>query len=145
MITTRVIPIIVCALYGPIFAFLFCLGIVLENPSQVWIFFFAFFCLLAICYRLWKEAYLPKIVLGISGTLMSLLWLIQSYRRIEFIIREGGIERADGYGSPVAFLANMVIEAILLAIPAIILFIIVIFHKNPTKTHQAPAHNSAVF
>ncbi|MFN2567135.1 MAG: hypothetical protein ABR499_19225 [Gemmatimonadaceae bacterium] len=41
----------------------------------------------------------------------------QTTRRVAFIIREGGMERADGYGSPALFLINWVMELSLLLAP----------------------------
>ena len=42
------------------------------------------------------------------------------YVRIAFIIRNGGMERADGYGSPLAFLLGWAATTIVLFIPGLI-------------------------
>lgn len=60
--------------------------------------------------------YLLKSVRGsftFSFILNSLVWLvllIQIIRRIVFVMQNGGMERADGYGSPVAFLLGVITE-----------------------------------
>jgi len=52
------------------------------------------------------------------------------------------MERADGYGSPLAFLLGVVGEGLILGLPAILLLVIAILHRNPTKTHQGGGINS---
>lgn len=51
-----------------------------------------------------------------SYLLVNLLWwplFIHAILRIIFIIQNGGMERADGYGSPVLFLFNFLLEMII--------------------------------
>lgn len=55
--------------------------------------------------------------------LLSLSIIYRLFQRARFISENGGMERADGYGSPLAFLINLVIESALLA-PLICLFIV---------------------
>jgi len=60
-----------------------------------------------------------------SFSFISLLWiplLYRTYARVIFVIENGGFERADGYGSPLAFLIGIVFEQIFF-IPLSILFI----------------------
>ena len=52
------------------------------------------------------------------------------------------MERADGYGSPLAFLIGVVGEALILGLPAVFLLIIAILHQNPEKTHPDRDINS---
>jgi len=52
----------------------------------------------------------------ISFSVVNLFWwplLIQTVRRIWFVIEHGGMERSDGHGSPVAFLLSLAGEQIL--------------------------------
>lgn len=132
MITKRILPILAVLVYLPVFVFLFIVGAVNGNFIQVMVFLGLIFCLAIFCYRLWKEKYLPKYVCGIGSALFGLIWFFQVFRRIEFILREGGMERADGYGSPLAFLVGMIFEGLILAIPAVILMLIAIRHRNPS-------------
>jgi hypothetical protein len=66
------------------------------------------------------------LVRGVRGALVPALaltalpWclgLAQTAERVAFIIREGGMERADGYGSPMAFLIGWTLEVSLLLVP----------------------------
>ena len=72
----------------------------------------------------------------VSFSFISLLWtplLYRTYERVVFIIENGGFERADGYGSPLAFLIGIVFEQIFF-IPLSILFIsglvTILLHKR---------------
>ena len=72
----------------------------------------------------------------VSFSFISLLWiplLYQTYARVIFVIENGGFERADGYGSPLAFLIGIVFEQIFF-IPLSILFIsglvTILLHKR---------------
>lgn len=65
-----------------------------------------------------------------TATGAVLLWAaygILLFRRVLFIIQEGGMERRDGYGSPLAFLIGMVTEVLLLALPAIAFTLLAVF------------------
>ena len=60
----------------------------------------------------------PK--LAVPLVLIALPWLAalaQTMRRITFVAREGGMEGADGAGSPMAFVLGMVFEQGLVLIP----------------------------
>jgi len=49
----------------------------------------------------------------LSFCLVNLFWwplLLQTVRRAVFIVKNGGMERADGYGSPLAFLIGIIGE-----------------------------------
>ena len=142
MITKRVIPIMGGIAYLPIFGFLLLIGVLNGTAEQIMFCLLALLCLGALCYRLWKEKYLPKIALWVLAALLGSLWIFQSIRRIEFVIKEGGMERADGYGSPLAFLIGVVGEALIFGLPAAFLVIIAILHHNPKKTHPGGAINS---
>ncbi len=48
----------------------------------------------------------------VIGTLVWLLLLLQTIIRIEFVIENGGMERSDGYGSPLAFLIGLIGEQV---------------------------------
>jgi len=67
---------------------------------------------------IWWGAYFylrkgSKRAFWISFSLINLFWwplLWQTGQRVVFIIENGGMERADGYGSPLAFLIGLVGE-----------------------------------
>ena len=46
------------------------------------------------------------------------------------------MERADGYGSPLAFLLNIFYEAWCFGIPAVLIAIVAKHHRNPPKAEQ---------
>jgi hypothetical protein len=142
MITKRIIPIIGGLIYVPVFGFLLVVGITNGTLPQIAFCLLALLCLGALSYRLWKEKYLPKAVLGVLALFPGGLWIFQTIRRIGFVLREGGMERADGYGSPLAFLLGVVGEGLILGLPTILMMIIAILHQNPTKTHPGGGINS---
>ena len=142
MITKRIIPIIGSLIYLPVFGFLVVVGIVNGTIPQVAFCLLTLLCLGALFYRSWKEKYLPKVALGVLAVFPGGLWIFQTIRRIGFVLREGGMERADGYGSPLAFLLGVVGEGLILGLPAILLLLIAILHRNPTKTHPDGGINS---
>ena len=100
---------------------------------------FAILVLGTLCYRLWKELYLPRKTLGIVSGLLALVWAFTIFQRVAFVLREGGMERADGYGSPLAFLLNIVYEAWCFGLPAVLIAIVAKRHRNPLKAQQPPA------
>ena len=66
------------------------------------------------------------LVRGVGSAILPALALVavpwclvvaQAVRRVAFIIREGGMERADGLGSPLLFLFNWVIELSVAFVP----------------------------
>jgi hypothetical protein len=142
MITKIIIPIIGSLIYLPAFGFLLVVGIANGTIPQVAFCLLAMLCLGALFYRSWKEKYLPKVALGVLAVFPGGLWIFQTIRRIGFVLREGGMERADGYGSPLAFLLGVVGEGLILGLPAILLIAVAILHRNPTKTHPDGGINS---
>jgi len=110
MITERVIPILAIVGYLPALSFLSFVSLRYWNSPQ-WpaTFILAILVLGTLCYRLWRAMYLPIKTLAILSIALGLLWAMTAYRRIAFVIREGGIERADGYGSPLAFVLKEVV------------------------------------
>lgn len=57
----------------------------------------------------WKGSFV------VSFAMVNLVWwplLYQTGRRVAFVIREGGMEPADGMGSPAAFLLHAALEQI---------------------------------
>ena len=65
----------------------------------------------------------------VSYTVLNIFWLpllYRTYKRVEFINENGGFERTDGYGSPLAFLIGMTFEQIFF-IPLSILFVFGIY------------------
>ena len=142
MMTKRIIPIIGSLIYLPVFGFLLVVGIANGTFPQIAFCIVALLCVGVFAYRLWKEKYLPKVALGLLAVFPGGLWIFQTIRRIGFVLREGGMERADGNGSPVAFLLGVVGEGLILGLPAILLVVIAILHRNPTKTHPDGGINS---
>lgn len=142
MITKRIIPILGSLIYFLAFGFLLVVGIANRTFPQIAFCIVALLCIAALAYRLWKEKYLPKVVLGVIAVFLGGLWIFQTIRRIGFVLREGGMERADGYGSPLAFLLGVVGEGLILGLPAILLIVIAVLHRNPTKTHPDGGINS---
>lgn len=70
-----------------------------------------FLCLWWFTYSCLRR--LQKGSFAISFILCCLPWallLAQTIRRVLFVIHNGGMERADGYGSPLAFLLGVVAE-----------------------------------
>jgi len=62
-----------------------------------------------------------KYILWLNVAAAGLFWFLCAavlYRRIAFIITNGGMERSDGSGSPAAFLFGMAIEAVFTSVPA---------------------------
>jgi len=138
MIMRRIIPILCGLTYLPIFGFLLLVGVLNVNFSQLAMCFLALLCISIICYRLWTEKYLPKAILGTGSAVLGCLWIFQVIRRTGFVLREGGMEAADGFGSPLAFLMGVFFEGLILGMPAFILLLITWLHRNPTATQQVP-------
>jgi len=64
------------------------------------------------CYA-WLCSRGSKWAILLSLCLTLLVWIplmVQTIRRVTFVIQNGGMEQADGYGSPLAFLVNFVME-----------------------------------
>tara|TARA_B110000305_G_C19378460_1_gene608266 strand:+ start:473 stop:901 length:429 start_codon:yes stop_codon:yes gene_type:complete len=136
MITKRVIPIFSMVIYLPAFSYISIISLKAGFFVEGAIFAFAILILGTLCYRMWKELYLPKMTLRIFSGLLALVWAFTIFQRITFVLREGGMERADGYGSPLAFLLNIVYEAWCFGIPAVLIAIVAKLHRNPPKAEQ---------
>ena len=76
-----------------------------------------------------------------SFALVNIAWwpfLIQTVRRVLFVIENGGMERADGYGSPLAFLLGVLLEQFFfLPLSFSMIFGIAIIVKRPGNPLQA--------
>ena len=67
---------------------------------------------------IWWGAYFflrsrKKYAFAISLVIVNLLWwplLVQTVRRMHFVIANGALEGADGYGSPMVFLVGLLFE-----------------------------------
>jgi hypothetical protein len=86
------------------------------RPAEVVLgaFVLAWWLVWALLIRGVMKAVIPAIAL------IAIPWsfaAVQSLRRVGFIIREGGMERADGYGSPALFLFNWLTELSVFLIP----------------------------
>ncbi len=83
-----------------------------------------------------------KFAFETSFGFVAVLWsffAFLEYKRVVFVIENGGMERADGYGSPLAFLINLFFESILF-LPlniSLILGIYVLIKKIITKSGKA--------
>ena len=90
--------------------FLFWVGI--KNLSLSHLFFWGGMLLLWWCTYIYLRMD-KKFSFWWSFLLINLFWwplLAQTIRRILFVIENGGMDRADGYGSPMAFLLGLVGE-----------------------------------
>jgi len=91
------------------FGFLAFIG---HNPVSIFIFTLNFFLWVQTYNYLKKQTQKAFIV---SFILVNILWLPLLYRtitRVLFMFENGGMERADGYGSPMAFLLGLIFEQI---------------------------------
>jgi hypothetical protein len=75
---------------------------------------------------------LARIFAWVLGSLYGL----QLVGRIVFMLVEGGMERSDGMGSPLAFLIGMVAEFLFLGAPALILAGFVRCQRQKKETNQ---------
>jgi len=97
-------------------------ALAVHKPINILIFTFNFFLWMQTYVYLKKQTQKAFIV---SYMLVNILWIPLCYRtvtRILFILENGGMERADGAGSPMAFLLGLTFEQIFF-IPLTILFI----------------------
>ena len=93
-----------------------------HKPLNILIFTFNFIIWILTYTYLKKQTYIAFIL---SYSLVNILWIPLLYRtinRILFIFENGGMERADGFGSPLAFLLGIIFEQIFF-IPLTILWI----------------------
>lgn len=83
---------------------------------------FAILVLGMLCYRLWKELYLPRKAMGIFSGLLALAWAFTIFQ-------------ADPMGSPLAYFY----DAWCFGLPAVLVAIAAKFHNNALKAQQLPA------
>lgn len=91
-------------------AFLVLVGIWTSNPPHILV-WGGVLCLWWLAYFNLRKSRTGSFAL--SFTITTLVWLpllVQTCRRIMFVIQNGGMERADGYGSPLAFLIGVTFE-----------------------------------
>ncbi|MGF1452393.1 MAG: hypothetical protein ACFB21_10015 [Opitutales bacterium] len=136
MLTKRIIPLLSGLIYLPVLGFFLVVAAVNGVVPMFLICVLALLCLAGIGYRLWKEQYLPKVLVGTLAALLGSVWLFQLVRRTLFVLTEGGMERADGHGSPLAFAIGLAAEGLLLGLPAGLLALIAALHKNPTRARM---------
>jgi len=92
------------------FGFMIMLGIVNSSWEQLG-FGVLFLFVTWLIYAGVKHKHIIAIWLSIfMATIVWVVLLFQTGRRILFVIENGGFERADGYGSPLAFLIGVVTE-----------------------------------
>ena len=96
-----------------------------------------------ILFGLWKSNQILRLekknAFAISLVIPTIMWLpllYQIIRRINFIIENGGMERADGYGSPLAFLIGFVAELYLFIPISVILLAAVVYYSKSNKTEE---------
>ena len=97
-------------------------ALAVHKPINILIFTLYFFLWFQTYTYLKKQTQKAFIL---SYILVNILWLPLCYRtitRILFIFENGGMERADGSGSPMAFLLGLTFEQIFF-IPLTILFV----------------------
>jgi len=83
-----------------------------------------------VCILLWVGAFKAgnrnnrdiAIACGLPA-LISLPLVYRLFQRVVFVFENGGMERADGYGSPLAFIIGLSFELVLL-IPLLCLFLV---------------------
>ena len=105
--------------------------------------FFSILCFFSIILiflvrKVFKKERISRIVTSIAAIVFWVAYGILLSRRVIFMIQEGGMERRDGYGSPMAFLLGMMAEIFILALPALAFTLLSIFYaKNKTTV---PSH-----
>ncbi len=114
-------------IYSPFLAF----SLFVSLWNSKWI-LFGVLCILAIIMvrvtrKVLKKEKFSRFVTAISAILFGAVYGIQLFRRILFMIQEGGMERRNGDGSPLAFLLGMVGEIFLLALPALAFTLLAVF------------------
>lgn len=127
--------------YLPVFGFFAFVGIWNSNPAQALIFLAAIALFFLLSFRVVKQKRIPKRIAGFFAVALGLLWSFQSVRRVIFVLTEGGMERSDGHGSPLAFILGIAAEFFLLGLPAVGLLLIALFHRNPSEAYQDAVGN----
>jgi hypothetical protein len=90
--------------------FLFAVNVVNVRPLGVTLFASLLLLLWATYWMLRKQIWLA---FPVSAGLAFLFWVLLAYQtaqRVIFVVENQGYERADGYGSPLAFLMGFVME-----------------------------------
>lgn len=66
-------------------------------------------------FSYWNLRRAAKRSFGIAFLLINLVWwplLVRTVQRVRFVLENGGLEQADGYGSPLAFLIGLAGEQV---------------------------------
>ena len=93
-----------------IFSFTIGFGLINHNGFQI-LLGIVFFIVTWLIYESVKRNNIVAFWLSlVISTIFWFVLLLQTTNRIFFIMENGGMERADGQGSPLAFLIGMVIE-----------------------------------
>ena len=79
--------------------------------------------------KVFRKERISRIVTAIAASVFGIAYGILLSRRVVFMIQESGMERRDGYGSPMAFLLGMMTEMFLLALPALAFTLISVFYS----------------
>jgi hypothetical protein len=133
MIAKPVIPLFLLVAYLPVFSYISVVSLKAGFVFEGVVCALPFLVLGLFGYRLNKGFYMPKKVLAAISLLLGIVWLFTICKRIIFVIKEGGIERADGYGSPLAIIINIILEGWAFGMTAIFFLVAVKFHRNPAK------------
>lgn len=91
-------------------AFLVVVGVVNLSASHI-LFWGGMLCLW--WFAFWHLSRGVKQSFGVTFLLVNLFWwplLARTVQRVLFVVENGGMEQADGYGSPLAFLIGLIGE-----------------------------------
>ena len=121
--------------------FLFVVGLVNLSASHI-LFWVGMLCLWwATYWRLRKE---KSYSFGIPFVLVNLFWwplFLRTVQRAVFVLENGGMERTDGYGSPLAFLIGLAGEQMFFVSLSIVLVSGVLMLMRPNRCLQDDASN----
>jgi hypothetical protein len=117
-------------IYGPLLAFYFFVSVC----NAKWP-FFGVLCLftfitVSLTRKIFRQEKISRRVTTVAACVFGTAYGINSFQRIVFMIHEGGMERRDGYGSPMAFLLGMIAEFFILGLPAIAFTLLALFYTN---------------